>query len=107
MKYETILKYVEDFTKSAQAMTATYNDLYKLTRMAPESSLAKGIVDPVSAHAKALDDFFGGKWIDYWWLECELGDHPMHVIIKGKKFCVNSARTLAMVIYHDMRAKND
>lgn len=77
---------VRDFDKHARAVESLTTALNEQLSMAPESELHQTLRNLLCAYKNALDDKFNiGAWLEWWWLECDLGGKPKLASIQDEE----------------------
>lgn len=64
---------------------STLDDLHDTVGLNPEAPLPTAIFALAGGYREALDAAYHiGGWLDWWWLECRLGDNPMGARLQGE-----------------------
>lgn len=75
---------VREFDAIARNVEAVADDLGELVGMQPESRLMDALFRTLGAYMRAIGEPLAiDSWLEFWWLECGLGDHPKMAGLKG------------------------
>lgn len=85
------------------ALEQVLDDLGKPLKVAPESPLLQAVWALATEYRKALDSQYAiGEWLEWWWLECQLGAHPMQAKpAHGKLRTVATVDALVRLVLDD------
>lgn len=103
---QKILTKLQAWDAQFQQLNDQAEALYRLTLAAPESPLMTALWSVWEAYTVALADNLNdqSEWLLWYWLECDMGAHPMAVVLDGKELKVGSTRQLARVLLHVNKA---
>lgn len=80
-----IEKAVREFDEQARAVEALIDSLRDVFDPAPESRICQVPLDLLGAYIRALDaKHHIGGWLEWWWLECRLGENPLAAGLPGE-----------------------
>lgn len=89
----SVEKAVREFHERVSEIERVTDVLNSVLSMVPESDLNSAIWALIGGYKDALGEAYGiDSWIEWWWLECGLGSHPMQARLPGEEF-----RTIATV----------
>ena len=84
---------IRDFDKHARAVENLIDSLNTIIEPAPESVLCETLWGVLGAYRDAIGSQYQiGDWLDWWWLECNLGANQMQAGLAGE-----AQRTIATV----------
>lgn len=88
---------------------AVMSSLDALLEQAPDSALKTAVWSAVGAYSRALDEAYGiGGWLDWWWLECDLGARPMRAGLKGEQLRnISTPDDLVRLVLDDLRSADN
>lgn len=76
---------VRDFHKRAVDIEACAAALGELVGMQPESRVMAALFGTLGAYMRALGEPLGiDGWLEWWWLECGLGERPKQAGLRGE-----------------------
>ncbi|WP_156820696.1 hypothetical protein [Thioalkalivibrio thiocyanodenitrificans] len=88
-----IEKAARDFHTAVSGADGALDRLSDLLGVSPESDLCSNVWAMAGAYKGALDAAYGiGGWLEWWWLECRLGEQPMQAGLPGEEL-----RTIATI----------
>lgn len=81
-----IEKAVREFDEQARAVESLIDSLRDVFDPAPESRACQVPWDLLGAYIRALDSKHNiGGWLEWWWLECRLGENPLQAAPVGEE----------------------
>lgn len=81
---EKLEKAVREFHERVKQMTQVADDLSTILFMGPESPFYTAMWKVMEGYRDTLEELYGlAGWIDWWWLECDMGNRPMQAKIPG------------------------
>ena len=88
MNKAEILKRITDWQTAQKALTAKLDALTAIIDCQYDSPLLESMRAVADAHTKAVAELVGdtGGWLEWWELECWMGDKPMSASKSGGKF---------------------
>lgn len=84
---------IRDFHDRVTEIERVTDVLKSVMSMAPESDLYSAIWALIGGYKDAIGDAYNiDGWLEWWWLECNLGSNPMQAAVAGEEL-----RTIATV----------
>lgn len=75
---------IRRFHEVVADMESVIDDLKKPLRMEPDAPLCEACWHLIGAYKDALDAKYAiGGWLEWWWLDCDLGDKPRFATPSG------------------------
>jgi len=88
-----IEKAIRDFHNRVGDIERVTDALNAVLMGHPESDFNMALWAVVGAYKDALDEAYSiGSWLEWWWLECSLGNNPMQAGLAGEEL-----RTIATI----------
>lgn len=82
---DVIEKAIRDFHERAVEVEAVADALGELVGMQPESRVMTALFGTLGDYMRALGEPLGiDGWLEWWWLECGLGEHPKQAKLPGE-----------------------
>ena len=113
MKIADMLPKLETWHAAMVEMDRQYDALNALAGISPDSPLAEAIFRLEAMATKAMAESVGdsGGWLDYYWLECNMGNGlraGVHgsATISGKQYPIRTLKQLARVIVADNKQES-
>ena len=79
-----LAKDVREFHERVKQMNQVADDLSAILFMGPESPFYTAMWKVMEGYRDTLEELYGlAGWVDWWWLECDMGNRPMQVKIPG------------------------
>lgn len=86
-------KAVREFHERVTEIERVFDTLNSVLSIRPESDLHNAINSLIGGYISALGAAYNiDGWLEWWWLECNLGDHPMQAALAGEEL-----RTIATI----------
>lgn len=88
-----IEKAIRDFHDRVSDIERVTDAMNAILMTSPESDFNSALRAVVGAYKEALDEAYNiGSWLEWWWLECGLGNKPMQASLAGEEL-----RTIATI----------
>lgn len=100
-----IEKAVRDFHDRVSNVERVIDSMNSVFMTSPESEFNSAIWAIVGAYKDSLDDAYCiGGWLEWWWLECNLGIRPMKASLAGEEMrTISSIDDLVSLILDDIK----
>jgi hypothetical protein len=77
---------VRKFDKHVRDVERVTDVMFSVLSMEPECELNSALHNIVNGYIDAIDEKYGfGFWLEWWWIECDLGNKPMKAGVAGKE----------------------
>lgn len=109
MTREEILTQVKAWAAAMGKTDAQLQALGKLTGFAPEAPLPDAVGRLMEAYTAAVSEVLGDetKWLDWFWLECDMGKRPLPALVcHHGEIVVGTLEDLARVISWSRQASD-
>lgn len=94
---------IRDFDERVRAMDEVWEKLEEVLGATPESPVFEAMTAVAGGYVAALDAAYGiGGWLEWWWLECQLGRQTMECEVDGKEFTVATIDDIVQVVLADI-----
>lgn len=97
-------KAIRDFHDRVSEAELSLDAMNETLSMAPESKLCTAIWALVGAYKDALGKAYGIEgWLEWWWLECRLGQNPLKAAVSGEQLrTISTVDDLVALILDDL-----
>jgi hypothetical protein len=102
MQHDEIAKILSEWQTTLEGMDEQVNKLADFLRCGLEAPLFEATSTLADKYTKAIAEKVGdtSKWLEWYWLENDMGNAGLHAVLAGKETKVRTAGELASVICH-------